>query len=149
MSRSGRSAIQVASLVVKPNVLAFKKRLEKLGYRPTIRKVTVRLTRHQVYAGEFQGREETDQIARRLSTDGFNPKLIVEKRGQFSVEVGPFFIQNDVIDLARRLQLQNYASKIIAQTDPTPVYAVRVGACEKPSEARGISRPSTGRGLHP
>lgn len=129
-------SIQVASLVVKRNALALRKRLEKLGYRPTIRKVTVRLTRHRVYAGEFHDREEADQVARRLRTDGFSPKLVAGKQGQFAVEVGSFFIQNDAIDVARRLQLKNYPSKIVAQTAPTPVYAVRVEAYEKPSEAR-------------
>ncbi|MFQ5575024.1 MAG: SPOR domain-containing protein, partial [Terriglobia bacterium] len=142
-------SIQVASLVVKRNALALKKRLEKLGYRPTIQKVIVRLTRHRVYAGEFQDREEADQIARRLSTDGFTPKLVAGKQGQFAGEVGSSFIQNDAIDLARRLQQKDYPSKIVAETGLTPVYAVRVGAYEKTSEARQDLKALKRKGLTP
>ncbi|MFQ5960998.1 MAG: SPOR domain-containing protein [Candidatus Methylomirabilales bacterium] len=128
-------SVQVASLVVKRNAGALQKRLEKLGYRATVRKKTARITRHRVYAGEFRDREEADQVARRLSADGFSPRLVAGEQGKFAVEVGGSFNQNDAIDLARRLQQKNYTSQIVTKTAPTPVYVVRVGAYEKKSEA--------------
>jgi cell division septation protein DedD len=128
-------SVQVASLVVEQNARALEKRLEKLGYHPTIDQRTARITRHRVSAGEFRDRDEADQLARRLSADGFSPKLVAGEHGQFAVEVGISFQQDDAIDLARRLQQKDYVPKIVTQTAPTPVYAVRVGAYAKKSEA--------------
>ena len=128
-------SVQVASLVVKQNAIALKARLEKLGYGTTIQKVIARITRHRVSAGEFRDRDEADQLARRLRADGFSPKLVAGEHGQFAVEVGISFQQNDAIDLAHRLQQKDYVPKIVTQTAPTPVYAVRVGAYAKKSEA--------------
>ncbi len=72
---------------------------------------------------------------RQASGDPWRSRLVEGEHGQFAVEVGWFFNQNDAIDLARRLQKKNYTSKIVSKTARTPVYAVRVGAYEKRSEA--------------
>ena len=128
-------SVQIASLVVKRNADALQKRLEKLGYRATVRKRTAPISRHRVYAGEFRDREEADQVARRLSADGFSPRLVEGEQGKFAVEVGWSFNQNDAIDLARQLQQKNYTSQIVTKRAPTPVYVVHVGAYEKKSEA--------------
>ncbi len=127
--------VQVASLVVKRNADTLQKRLEKLGYRTTVRKRTARITRHRVSAGEFRDREEADQVTRRLSADGFSPRLVAGEQGTFAVEVGWSFNENDAIDLGRRLQQKDYTSRIVTKTAPTPVYVVHVGAYEKKSEA--------------
>ncbi len=145
----GRFSVQVASLVVKRNALSLKKRLEKLGYDPIIQKIKARITRHRVTAGEFRAREAADQTARSLGADGFSSRLVEGEHGQFAVEVGWFFNQNDAIDLARRLQKKNYTSKIVSKTALTPVYAVRVGAYEKRSEAFPAIKALKRKGLAP
>ena len=145
----GRFSVQVASLVVKRNALSLKKRLERLGYDPIIQKIKVRITRHRVTAGEFRDREAADQTARSLGADGFSSRLVEGEHGQFAVEVGWFFNQNDAIDLARHLQKKNYTSKIVSKTALTPVYAVRVGAYEKRSEAFPAIKALKRKGLAP
>lgn len=142
-------SVQVASLVVERNATALRNRLEKLGYAATIARVSARITRHHVYAGEFHERDEADRAARRLSADGFSPKLVEGARGQFAVEVGWAFKQNDAIDLARRLQQKHYTSRIVPKTTLTRVYAVRVGAFTHPSETVPVLKALKRNGFAP
>jgi cell division septation protein DedD len=145
----GRFSVQVASLVVKRNALSLKKRLEKLGYDPIIQKIKARITRHRVTAGEFRDREAADQTARSLGADGFSSRLVEGEHGQFAVEVGWSFNQNDAIDLARRLQKKDYSSKIVSKTAPTPVHVVRVGAYQDKAEARQVVKALKQKGFSP
>ncbi len=141
--------VQVASLVFKRNALSLKKRLEKLGYRPTIKKMTASIARHRVYAGAFNNGGEAESTTRRLSTDGFSPRRVQNEWGMSVVEVGWSLHQNDAIDLARRLQQKDYTSKIISKPTPTPVYVVRVGPYKKKSEALRVLKALRQKGLAP
>lgn len=141
--------VQVASLVFKRNALSLKRRLEKLGYRPTIKKMTASIARHRVYAGAFNSRGEAESTTRRLSTDGFSPRRVQNEWGMSVVEVGWSLNQNDAIDLAHRLQQKDYTSKIISKPTPTPVYVVRVGPYEKKSEALRVLKALRQKGLAP
>ncbi len=133
---NGRSyTVQVAALVAQPNAQSLTKRLEKLGYRPRIQTTTARITRHRVYAGEFESQEEAQQAARRLNVDGFSSNLVEVEGGKFVLEVGSFFKIDEAIDLARDLQNKNYISRIDSTAIPTQVHVVRVGAYENHSEA--------------
>lgn len=138
VKREKRYTLQVASLVVERNALALKKRLEELGYTPVIRTVTAPITRHRVFGGEFDSREEAERTARRLKGDGFPSKLVKIAGGTFRLEVGSFFHLDQAIDLAHNLQQKNYTPKIDSTTAPTPVHAVRVGDYENRSEALAV-----------
>jgi cell division protein FtsN len=122
-----RYSLQVASLVVEQNALTLKKRLEKLGYTPIIRKVATSISRHRVYAGEFDGRQEAEEAARRLNVDGF-PSNIVE--GGSAVQL------NDAIDLAHNLQKKNHTAKIVSEPTSTLVHQVSVGQYGSRTEAQ-------------
>lgn len=141
--------VQVASLVFKRNALSLKRRLEKLGYRPTIKKMTASIARHRVYTGAFSSRGEAESTTRRLSTDGFSPRRVQNEWGMSVVEVGWSLNQNDAIDLAHRLQQKDYTSRIISKPTPTPVYVVRVGPYEKKSEALRVLKALRQKGLAP
>lgn len=141
--------VQVASLVFKRNALSLGLRLKKLGYRPTIKKMTASIARHRVYAGAFNNGGEAESTTRRLSTDGFSPRRVQNEWGMSVVEVGWSLNQNDAIDLARRLQQKDYTSKIISKPTPTPVYVVRVGPYEKKSEALRVLKALRQKGLAP
>jgi cell division septation protein DedD len=130
-----RYTVQVASLAVEQNAVALKTRLEQLGFRPTIHTTTALITRHRVYGGEFERREEAEQTAQRLKVDGFPSSLVETEGGKFSPEVGSFVDLNEAIDLAHSLQKKNYAPKIVSGAVPTPVHAVRVGEYQNRSEA--------------
>lgn len=141
--------VQVASLVFKRNALSLTKRLKKLGYRPTIKKMTASIARHRVYAGAFNNGGEAESTTRRLSTDGFSPRRVQNEWGMSVVEVGWSLHQNDAIDLAHRLQQKDYTSKIISKPTPTPVYVVRVGPYKKKSEALRVLKALRQKGLAP
>ncbi len=128
-------SIQVASLVRERNALSLKERLERLGYTPSIRKATARITRHRVYAGEFRSREEADGVARRLNVEGFPSNLVELELGKFGLEVGASFTLNGAIDMARNLQEKNYTPKIVSKATPTPVHQVRVGEFKSRTQA--------------
>ncbi len=136
IKREKRFSLQVATLVLKRNVLALNARLEELGYTPVIRMTTVPITRHRVYAGEFGRREEAEQTARSLNVDGFPSNLVEIEGGKFRLEVGSSFHLNEAIDLARSLRKKNYTSKIDSETAPTPVHQVRIGEYENRAEAQ-------------
>lgn len=136
ITREEPYALQVASLVVEGNVLSLKKRLEALGYRPDVRKVTARITLHRVYGAEFDSREEAEETARRLNVDGVPSTLVEVEGGKFGVEIGSSFQLNEAIDLARTLQKRNYTPKIVSEASSTTVHQIRVGAYENRAEAQ-------------
>lgn len=142
-------SIQIASLVRQRNVHSLKKRLEKLGYSPIVRKTTVPITRHRVYASEFSSREEAERVARRLNVDGFPSNLVEVEPGKFGLEIGSSFNLNGAIDMARSLEKKNYDPKIVSVTTPTPVHQVRVGEYENRVEALKELEVLKGHGFSP
>lgn len=149
ITSEGQYAVQVASLVREKNVLSLKKQLEELGYSPDIRKITIPITHHRVYAGEFGSREEADRTARKLNVDGFPSTVVTLKGGMFAPEVGSFLRLNLAIDLAHDLQKKNYAGKIVSRPTPTPVHQIRVGTFASRSEARKTLEALKGKGFQP
>jgi cell division protein FtsN len=131
-----RYSLQVASLVVEQNALTLKKRLEKLGYTPIIRKVATSITRHRVYAGEFDGRQEAEEAARRLNVDGFPSNIVEGEAGKVRLEVGSAVQLNDAIDLAHNLQKKNHTAKIVSEPTSTLVHQVSVGQYGSRTEAQ-------------
>ncbi len=144
-----RYSVQVASLVIERNALSLKKRLEKLGYSPTIEKTTAPIKRHRVYAGEFSSRDAAEQTARRLGVDGFPSNMVETEQRKFALEVGWSFSLNEALDLAHGLQKKNYASKIVSHVSPTPVHVVRVGAYKNRSDAVRASEALKTKGFAP
>lgn len=142
-------SIQVASLVIERNALSLKKRLEKLGYSPTIEKTTAPIKRHRVYAGEFSSRDAAEQTARRLSVDGFPSNMVETGQRKFALEVGWSFSLNEALDLAHGLHKKNYASKIVSNASPTPVHVVRVGNYKDRSDAVRASETLKAKGFAP
>jgi len=131
-----RYSLQVASLVVEQNALTLKKRLEKLGYTPIIRKVATSISRHRVYAGEFDGRQEAEEAARRLNVDGFPSNIVEGEAGKYRLEVGSAVQLNDAIDLAHNLQKKNHTAKIVSEPTSTLVHQVSVGQYGSRTEAQ-------------
>lgn len=144
-----RYSVQIASLVIERNALSLKKRLEKLGYSPTIEKTTAPIKRHRVYAGEFNSRDAAEQTARRLGVDGFPSNMVETEQRKFALEVGWSFSLNEALDLAHGLQKKNYASKIVSNVSPTPVHVVRVGAYKNRSDAVRASEALKTKGFAP
>lgn len=144
-----RYGVQVASLVIERNALSLKKRLEKLGYNPTIEKTTAPIKRHRVYAGEFNSRDAAEKTARRLGVDGFPSNMVETEQRKFALEVGWSFSLNEALDLAYGLQKKNYASKIVSNVSPTPVHVVRVGAYKNRSDAVRASEALKTKGFAP
>lgn len=142
-------SVQVASLVIERNAFSLKKRLEKLGYRPSIEKTTAPITRHRVYAGEFSSREEAELTARRLGVDGFASNLVTTEKRKFALEVGWSYNLNEALDLAHSLHKKNYTSKIVSKKSPTSVHVVRVGAYEDRSDAVRASEVLKTKGFAP
>jgi cell division septation protein DedD len=147
--REKQYTVQVAALVVERNAVALKARLEQLGFRPIIRTMTAPMTRHRVYGGEFESREEAEQTARRLKVDGFPSNVVETEGGKFGLEIGSFVEINEAIDLAHNLQKKNYAPKIVSKAVPTPVHAVRVGEYENRSKAVEVLEALKRQGFTP
>jgi cell division protein FtsN len=149
VKREKKYTVQVAALVVERNAVALKARLEELGFSPIIHTMTAPMTRHRVYGGEFESREEAEQTARRLKVDRFPSNVVETEGGKFGVEVGSFIDLNEAIDLAHDLQKKNYAPKIVSKAAPTPVHAVRVGEYENRSEAVEVFEALKRQGFTP
>jgi len=131
----GRYSVQVASLVVEQNARSLQERLKKLGYTAVTQKTTTRITRHRVYSGDFNSREEAEQAARRMNVDGFPSKVVQGENGKFRLEVGSPLRLDDAIDLARNLERKNHTAKIVSQPASTPVHQVWVGEYGDRAEA--------------
>jgi cell division septation protein DedD len=130
-----RYSVQVASLVVEQNARSLQERLKKLGYSAVVQKTTARLTRHRVYSGDFNSREEAEQAARQLNVDGFPSTVVQGENGKFRLEVGSPLRLDDAIDLARNLERKNHTAKIVSQPASTPVHQVWVGEYGDRAEA--------------
>lgn len=144
-----RYTVQVAALVVERNAVALKARLEELGFRPIIHTTTTPITHHRVYGGEFERRQEAEEAARRLKVDGFSSSLVETKEGKFAPEVRSFVDLNEAIDLAHSLQKKNYAPKVVSETVPTQVHAVRVGEYQDRPEAVDVLEALKRQGFTP
>ncbi|MCI0483695.1 MAG: SPOR domain-containing protein [candidate division NC10 bacterium] len=131
----GRYSVQVASLVVEQNARSLQERLKKLGYTAVTQKTTTRITRHRVYSGDFNSREEAEQAARRMNVDGFPSKVVQGENGKFRLEVGSPVRLDDAIDLARNLERKGHTAKIVSQPASTPVHQVWVGEYGDRAEA--------------
>jgi cell division septation protein DedD len=149
VKRGKRYTVQVAALVVEDNAAALKARLEQMGFRPIIHTTTAPITLYRVYGGEFEKREEAEQIARRLKVDGLPSSVVETEGGKFGPEVGSFVHFNQAIDLARDLQKKNYTPKVVSKAVPTPVHAVRVGDYQDRSEAVEVLEALTRQGFTP
>jgi len=130
-----RYSVQVASLVVEQNARSLLERLKKIGYSAVVQKTTARVTRHRVYSGEFNSREEAEQAARQLNVDGFPSNVVQGANGKFRLEVGSSVRLDDAIDLARNLEKKNHTARIVSQPAPTPVHQVWVGEYADRAEA--------------
>lgn len=130
-----RYTVQVASLVVEQNARSLLERLKKLGYSAVVQKTTARVTRHRVYSGEFNSREEAEQAARQLNVDGFPSNVVQSANGKFRLEVGSSVRLDDAIDLARNLEKKNHTARIVSQPASTPVHQVWVGEYGDRAEA--------------
>ena len=149
VTQDGRYTLQVASLVLKRNALALKTRLERLGFHPIVRLTTTPISRHQVYGGQFSSRKEAEMFAERLSRDGFPAKLVELDDGRVGLEVESYFTLNEAIDLAHRLQEQDYTPKIVSRAVPTPVHQVRVGRYHSRADALEALEQLKREGLTP
>ena len=132
---AARYSVQVASLVVEQNARSLQERLKKLGYSAVVQKTTARVTRHRVYSGDFNSREEAEQAARQLNVDGFPSTVVQGENGKFRLEVGSPLRLDDAIDLARNLERKNHTAKIVSQPTSTPVHQVWVGEYGDRAEA--------------
>jgi cell division septation protein DedD len=142
-------SIQVATLVHEKNAVSLRERLEKLGYRPEVRKTTAQITRHRVTSGEFTTRAEAEQAARGLQAGGFQAIVVEGEDGKFRPEVGSFFRQDDALDLARILEKKQHAATVVSQPASTPVSQVWVGEYEDQAEAMKTLGTLERQGLRP
>jgi cell division septation protein DedD len=130
----GGYSLQVAAMVVEENAQGLKQKLDQGGFQSVIRKATAFVTKHVVTAGEPTGKSEAEELARRLTVDGFPSQLLVIG-DKYSPQIGAFFNLDEAIDLARELQKKNYRPKITSKPANTLVFQVRHGKFDSRSAA--------------
>lgn len=130
-----RYSIQVGAMAYEANALALTRRLEKLGYRSTIRKGRASIIEHVVLVGTPSNRSEADALAERLKLEGISA-AVGELDDGYRVEAGKLMHVDEAIDLARDLQKKGVTTKIAQETVATTLYLVRVGEFMSRSEAR-------------
>lgn len=130
-------SLQVAAMVVEENADGLKRKLDSSGFQATIRKGTAFVTKHVVTAGEPTGRREAEELARRLTVDGF-PSQLLAVGDKYAPQIGAFFNLDEAIDLARELQKRNYYPKITSKPANTVVFQVRHGKFD--SRAAAVKR---------
>jgi cell division septation protein DedD len=119
-------SLQVAAMVMEANAESLKRKLDAVGFQSVIRKGTAFVTKHVVTVGDPTGKSEAEDLARRLTVDGF-PSQLVTVGGQFTPQIGAFFNLDEAIDLARELQKRNYPPKITSKPANTVVFQIRHG----------------------
>jgi len=127
-------SLQVGAMVVRDNAEALKRKFDQNGYPASIREGKANVSKHVVTVGEPGTKAEAEELARRLTVDGF-PSQVVTISGKYTPQVGAFFNQDEAIDLARDLQKKNFAPKITARPANTVVYQVRHGRFSSRSAA--------------
>jgi len=127
-------SLQVGAMVVRENAEALKRKFDQNGYPASIREGKANVSKQVVTVGEPGTKAEAEDLARRLSVDGF-PSQIVSVGGKYTPQVGAFFNQDEAIDLARDLQKKNFTPKITARPANTVVYQVRHGQFSSRSAA--------------
>ncbi len=130
-------SLQVGAMVMQENAETLKRRLDERGFPASVRKGTAYITKHVVTVGEFGGRREAEELARRLSVDGFTSQLLAEE-GKYAPQVASFFNLDEAIDLARELQKKGYIPKISSKPANTTVFQVRHGTFD--SRASAVKR---------
>jgi cell division septation protein DedD len=123
---AGKYSLQVGAMVMQQNADALKQRLDASGFPAAVRKGTASVKREVVTVGEPTSKPEAEELARRLTVDGF-PSQLVAVGSKFTPQIGAFFDENEAIDLARELQQKNYSPKITAKPAKTTVFQVRHG----------------------
>lgn len=127
-------SLQVAAMVVEENAAGLKQKLDQGGFQSVIRKGTVFVTKHVVTVGDPTGRREAEDLARRLTVDGFQSQLLVIG-DKYTPQIGAFFNLDEAIDLARELQKKNHHPKITSKPANTVVFQVRHGKFDSRSAA--------------
>ena len=130
----GTFSLQVGAMVMRENAEVLKRKFDQNGYPATIREGKANVSKHVVTVGDPGTKAEAEELARRLSVDGF-PSQIVSVSGKYTPQVGAFFNQDEAIDLAQDLQKKNFAPKITARPTNTVVYQVRHGRFSSRSDA--------------
>ena len=130
----GTFSLQVGAMVVRDNAEALKRKFDQNGYPASIREGKANVSKQIVTVGEPGTKAEAEELARRLTVDGF-PSQVVTISGKYTPQVGAFFNQDEAIDLARDLQKKNFAPKITARPANTVVYQVRHGRFSSRSAA--------------
>lgn len=130
----GTFSLQVGAMVVRDNAEALKRKFDQNGYPASIREGKANVSKQVVTVGEPGTKAEAEELARRLTVDGF-PSQVVTISGKYTPQVGAFFNQDEAIDLARDLQKKNFAPKITARPANTVVYQVRHGRFSSRSAA--------------
>ena len=128
------------------NARTLRQRLEKLGYRSTIRKGDVSVTQHVVLVAASGDKSEADALTERLKMEGISATA-AESDGGYRVEAGRSILLDEAIDLARDLQKKGLATKIVSETVTTTLYRVRVGEFLNRSEARQIGQELRQKGF--
>jgi cell division protein FtsN len=113
-------------MVVEENAEGLKQKLDQSGFTSVIRKATAFVTKHVVTVGDPTGKREAEDLARRLTVDGFQSELLAIG-DKYTPQVGAFFNLDEAIDLARELQKKNYPPKITSKPANTVVFQVRHG----------------------
>jgi cell division protein FtsN len=119
-------SLQIGAMVMQQNAEALKQKLDASGFPATVRKGTASVKRQTVTAGEPTSKPEAEELARRLTVDGF-PSQLITVGSKYTPQVGAFFDENEAIDLARELQKKYYSPKITVKPAKTTVFQVRHG----------------------
>lgn len=119
-------SVQVGAMAQQANAEALKQRLDAMGYEAVVRKGSGFASSHIVTVGDFTGKREAEETARRLNVDGF-PSQLAAAEGKFVPQIGSFVNLDEAIDVARELQKKNYRPKITSKPAATVLFQVRHG----------------------
>lgn len=145
-------SVQVAAMAQEANAENLKRKLDAMGFQAVVRKASgVRTASgaansHVVTVGEPTGKQEAEDLARRLNVDGF-PSQVLVVGDKYAPQVGSFVILDEAIDLARELQKKNYRPKITSKPATTALYQVRHGQFDTRADAMKRSEELKAKGF--
>lgn len=139
-------SLQMGAMVVEGNAVALKRKLDGSGFPAVIRKGSVYVAKQIVTVGEPTGKQDAEELSRRLNVDGF-PSQLMTMGGKYTPQIGAFFSLDEAIDLARELQKKKYNPKITSKPATTIVYQVRHGKFDSRAAAVRRGEELKGKGF--
>lgn len=138
-AKSGTFTVQLGIFKIESNAKRMVERLEKAGLEPEMVGGNMRLGTILVYAAKFKYTEKADAAAAKLRSSGFNPKVVLTKGGEYTIEVGRFASEKDAEPLAAMMRKKGHETRLLSKAAKARVTIVRISGVSDADKLKEIT----------